>query len=137
LLTEQYPQGLGATHADVTKHLDGASPQHFVKTCFGCTDDSRILKAVQDSGMQQIILAGMETHICVTLTARGLHRAGFDVHVCRDAVLARTTEHHESGLQLMREAGAHITNSETAIFEMMHMSGGTTFKQISNYLKAL
>lgn len=135
IVTEQYPQGLGNTVSAVSEYLDGMGAQKYSKTFFDCAADPRILKAVKDAGVREVVLVGMETHICVALTAIGLKREGFDVFVCRDAVIARTEEHHENGLELMRASGVVVTNAETCVFGMLHMSGGTTFKQILSLLK--
>jgi hypothetical protein len=65
-----------------------------------------------------------------------LCQRGYEVFVCRDATIARERDHYENGLALMSQAGAIITNTETLVFQMMECSGGTTFKAVSNYLRA-
>ncbi|MBF0106511.1 MAG: isochorismatase family protein [Deltaproteobacteria bacterium] len=136
ILTEQYPQGLGPTHADVLKHLSAIKYQKYEKDAFSCAKDALILEALRKHQDKQIILTGMETHICIYLTALGLLEHGFNVMVPHDAVITRTKHNHKNGLHLMREAGAVVTNSETLIFQMMERSKGETFKSISRYIKS-
>ncbi len=134
-LTEQYPKGLGSTRIEVLQFLKAGLYQEFAKLAFGCGGDAAILTHLKASGKTDIILTGMESHICVTLTALGLLKEGFRVFVCQDAVIARGKANHDNALSLMQQAGAIITNTETLVFQMMGCSGGETFKVVSNYLK--
>lgn len=135
ILTEQYPRGLGPTRKDVLALLENIPYTRCEKNYFSCADDPTILAHLKKYPDKKIILTGMETHICILLTALGLVHQGFDVFVPQDAVIARKKDNHQNGLVLMQDAGAIITNTETLVFQMMSCSGGDTFKSVSNYLK--
>jgi nicotinamidase-related amidase len=132
IVTEQYPRGLGPTVAEVTEKL----PEHTCveKTSFSaCTPDFN--QVLSQTKRRSIIIAGSETHICVFQTARDLVEDGFQVYVPRDAVCSRTDENYENGLELMKLAGAVITNTETIIFDLLKQAGTPPFKAISPLLK--
>lgn len=137
ILTEQYPKGLGPTHPEVLAHLQTVKVAYHSKLSFGCAGDAAIRKTLKATKRQTVILTGMETHICVTLTALGLLDHGYRVFVCHDAVIARALANHNNGLHLMERAGAVITNSESAVFQMMGVAGGETFKVVSAYMKKM
>jgi nicotinamidase-related amidase len=82
-----------------------------------------------------VIVAGMETHVCVYQTVRDLIAAGYMPFVPRDAVLSRTPENHETGLELMRECGATITSTETVVFDLLGAAGTPEFKKLSALVK--
>jgi nicotinamidase-related amidase len=137
VMTEQYPKGLGTTIPSVMKHIQNLNYDYFDKTSFGCVGDEAFIKTLEEKyAGKKIIVTGMETHICVYLTALGLKEKGFDVFVPQDAVIAHDNELHDNGLQLMDKAGVVITNSESLVFQLMGCSGGGTFKAVSGYLKA-
>lgn len=135
-VTEQYPEGLGPTRKDVLGHLAGIPFERFAKNVFDATSDKNVLAHLNRHKDKNIILTGMETHICVYLTTLGLLKHGFNVFVPHDATIARTRDNHKNGLNLAEESGAIITNTETLVFQMMQRSEGTTFKAVSKYLKA-
>ncbi|MBU0505672.1 MAG: isochorismatase family protein [bacterium] len=137
IMTEQYSKGLGKTIPSVMKHVNGINYEYFDKTSFGCMGDEKFTAMLKEKYPQKkIIVTGMETHICVYLTVLGLREEGFAVFVPQDAVIAHDYKLHENGLQLMDNAGATITNSESLVFQLMGSSGGETFKAVSGYLKA-
>jgi nicotinamidase-related amidase len=128
LATEQYPKGLGPT-APQLRELLPAAP--LVKTHFSCGADPAFQRALQETGRKQVIVVGMETHVCVFQTARDLVAQGYDVSVCADAVTSRSDEHRQSGLELIREAGARIHNVESVIFDLLHEAGTDEFRKIA------
>ena len=132
LATEQYPKGLGATVASVRELLP-APP--IVKMHFSCGADSAFTKALAATGRRQVIIAGIEAHVCVFQTARDLLAQGYEVFVCADAVTSRFEEHRRVALELMRDLGAVITSAETSIFDLLHVCGTPEFKRISSYVK--
>jgi nicotinamidase-related amidase len=132
LATEHYPKGLGPTVREL-KELLPAPP--FEKLHFSCAADPAIAGAIAATGRRQVILAGMETHVCVFLTARDLVATGHEVHLCADAVASRTAEHRRIGLELCREAGAIVTTAETAIFDLLHRAGTPEFKRVVPLLR--
>lgn len=134
LVTEQYPKGLGPTVSPLKDALpEGVSAVEKVAFSCGAVDDVR--RALEASGRKQVLIAGMETHVCVFQTVRDLSAAGYVPFVVRDAVLSRAQENHDTGLQLMRESGATITSTETALFDLLGQAGTPEFKRISALVK--
>ncbi|BDG08377.1 isochorismatase family protein [Anaeromyxobacter paludicola] len=128
LATEQYPKGLGATLGALREVLPA---QPLVKSTFSCAADPGFAAALEATGRRQVILAGMETHVCVFQTARDLVERGYQVQVCADAVTSRFEVHRATGLELCRAAGAVVTTAETAIFDLLHACGTPEFKKVS------
>lgn len=133
LRTEQYPKGLGDTLADVKQHL----PQdtRLEKTCFSCCGASGFDDALGQSGRQQIILAGMESHVCVLQTALQLKAKGLDVFVVNDASCSRDKHNHTNALQRMSQSGVIITNTESVMFEWLRDAAHPQFKAVSALLR--
>ncbi|HLL02739.1 MAG TPA: isochorismatase family protein [Myxococcaceae bacterium] len=125
-VTEQYPKGLGPTHAQVRERLGGRKP--FEKMQFSAAVPD-VIAALE--GRRQVLVVGMETHICVFQTARDLVERGFEVWLCADAVLSRSVEDRRVGLELCKEAGARVTTVESALFDMMGRAGTPEFKIVS------
>ena len=132
LATEQYPKGLGPTLPGLRELVPGPP---LAKLHFSCAADPGFAAALQASGRRQIVIAGMETHVCVFQTARDLVAAGYEVQVCADAVASRTEEHRRVGLELCRAAGALVTTAETALFDLMGQCGTPAFKKVSAMVK--
>ncbi|MGB8933166.1 MAG: isochorismatase family protein [Anaeromyxobacteraceae bacterium] len=126
--TEQYPKGLGPMVKEISELLPSPS---LTKMTFSCTADDGIARALAATGRKQVIVAGMETHVCVFQTVRDLVAAGYEVHVCADAVASRSEEHRRVGIDLAREVGAIVTTAETAIFDLLHQAGTPEFKKVS------
>ncbi len=135
LVTEQDPTGLGRTVADVTKALDGKPYRLVEKVTFSCARDEGFLKAIGDSGRRQIVLVGMETHVCVYQTAVELVRGGYSVFVLDDAVSSRFPHNYKSGLQALRDAGCTVYSTETAVFQLLKVAATPEFKKVSALLK--
>jgi nicotinamidase-related amidase len=134
LVTTQYRKGLGDTIPEVAELL-GDTPLD--KICFGCLNDEpfrdELAKALPPGGT--VLLAGVEAHICVMQTALGALTAGYQVHVASDATGSRATANADLGLQRMRDAGAVISSTEMAIYELLRDSRRPEFKQMLPYLK--
>jgi nicotinamidase-related amidase len=129
IVTEQYPQGLGETVPEVADHLGEVAP--LPKTVFsGASADGFDL-----DGRDQVLMCGIETHVCVYQTAGELLAAGVEVQVATDAVGSRTAQNREVGLQKMIAAGAAPTSVETALFEMLGRAGTDEFKQVQGLVK--
>ncbi|MFZ5477076.1 MAG: isochorismatase family protein [Myxococcota bacterium] len=124
--TEQYPQGLGPT----LEPLRGAPT--FAKTTFSAMRDEAIAAELRRPA---VVLAGMETHICVTLTALDLRARGVDVIVVPDACVSRRKADWRAGLALMEGAGARIVPSETLLFALVERAGTPLFKEISRRIR--
>lgn len=133
VLTEQYPKGLGETADPVKSSLSGA--MRVEKLTFDCCGEPSFVDGLQAMGRKKVILAGMETHICVLQTCIGLLERGFAVHVAADACCSRRKENHLAGIEFMRDAGAAITTVETALFQLAGRAGTEEFKAISKLIK--
>jgi nicotinamidase-related amidase len=132
LYTEQYPKGLGAT----VKKLKSLLPYSAIeKKSFSCLDESKFKSALVKS-RPQIILCGLETHICILQTALALKAAGKEVFVAEDATLSRSILHHQNAIARLRSEGVVITNIESVIFEWLRVAEGDHFKAISNLIKS-
>jgi nicotinamidase-related amidase len=133
LATEQYPQGLGRTVPAVADHLDAVTP--IEKVCFSAVDAEPFAAALEATGREQVLLCGIESHVCVNQTAADLLAGGFEVQVAADAVSSRTNENRELGLHKMEREGAVITSVETALFELLGAAGTPEFKQVQALVK--
>ncbi len=129
VVTEQYPQGLGETVPEVADHLDGVQP--LPKTAFS----SAAAEGFDLHGRDQVLVCGIEAHVCVSQTAHDLLDRGIEVHVAGDAVSSRGVEDKEAGLHKMEGAGAVLTSVETALFELLGAAGSDEFKQIQKLVK--
>lgn len=133
VLTEQYPRGLGPTVPEIIKALPSYQP--IEKLTFDCCGEPGFVKALRELNKKNIILAGMETHICVLQTCISLLRAGFNVHLVRDAVCSRTILNRDTGIGFMKDAGAVITCTETVMFQLLKIAGTEEFKTISRMIR--
>ncbi|NMA48952.1 MAG: isochorismatase family protein [Tissierellia bacterium] len=129
--TEQYPKGLGATLADLSELTNTDA---FEKIQFSAYTEE-IKSAIFKSGKMNILIIGMETHVCVYQTVRSLLEAGYNVFVIRDCVASRTEENYENALDMMKDMGAVITNMETVLFDILKKAGSPEFKIISKLIK--
>jgi nicotinamidase-related amidase len=129
VLTEQYPRGLGKTVPELAEHLDGVHPVE--KTVFSAA----AAEGFALDGRDQVLVCGIESHVCVSQTAHDLLARGIEVHVARDAVSSRTAENREAGLHKMEGSGAVLTSVETALFEMLGEAGSEEFKQVQGLVK--
>ncbi|MDY0236204.1 MAG: isochorismatase family protein [Gudongella sp.] len=129
--TEQYPKGLGNTVSQLTEFTK-CTP--FEKTQFSAyTDDLKT--TIFKSGKSNILVIGMEAHVCVYQTVRSLLDAKYNVFVLRDCVTSRTQENYENALDMMKGMGAVITNMETVLFDIIKKAGTPEFKIISKLIK--
>jgi nicotinamidase-related amidase len=127
LYSEQYPKGLGPTVPELAAELAAAGAVRFEKLEFSAYGQVGASLA----STRSVVLLGMETHVCVYLTARDLCERGFAVHVVSDGVASRRDDHRDIGLELCRRAGACVTTSETVVFDWLQRAGSDTFKKIS------
>ncbi len=133
ILTEQYPKGLGKTVIEIQQALENYQP--IEKVSFSCYDDQGFKsKLKQLSSAKEVILAGIETHICVLQTALDLLACGYKVYVISDAACSRRKLDWEIGLRLMEKAGAIITTTETLIFQLLIRADTEEFKFIAKLL---
>ncbi len=133
VVTEQYPKGLGKTFEDITAHLE--EHQYFEKDCFSACGAPDLMSWLSQTGRRQVMVCGIEAHICVNQTSHDLIHNGFDVHLITDAVASRSPENKEIGLRKMHAAGAVMSCVEMALFEMLVESGNETFKAVQRLVK--
>jgi nicotinamidase-related amidase len=133
-LTEQYPLGLGATHAEISQQLPVDS-KSYAKTCFSAGGIQELMLALQKSGRRQIILCGQETHICVLQTALELLQQGFKVYLLEDAVCSRHALHKYSALQRLQQQGVTLVCLESVLFEWLKDAKHLHFKRISTLIR--
>ena len=133
LWIEQYPQGLGSTVPEVASHLEGYSP--LPKKTFSSLRDTEINKRFNEYARDQVILIGIETHVCILQTARDSLSRGIETYVVADAVSSRTAFNKRIGLANITQAGGHITSVETALFELLEIAEGEAFKKINKLVK--
>lgn len=136
LCTEQYPAGLGTTVTAISDHLP-ATVNRIPKTCFSSASEADFRKAVCNSGRKQVVLAGIESHVCILQTAMELAQQGQTVYVVEDAVCARHALHHRNAMARMRQAGIVITNTESVIFEWLRDASHEHFREISALMKGV
>lgn len=134
LYTEQYPQGLGSTVAEIQEALPD-NAQYFDKTHFSCCGASDFLDAIRTSHKRQVIIAGMESHICVMQTALELKQDGFEVFVADDAVCSQKMAHWKSALNRLRQAGIVTAPTESILFEWLRNAKHEHFKSVSALLR--
>ena len=133
MVTEQYPRGLGPTVAEIRNALPFYRP--IEKMTFDCCGQPPFLEELKEHNKRNVVLTGMETHICVLQTCIGLLKGGINVHVVQDAVCSRTKENWKTGVEFMREAGAVVTSTETVLFQLLKVAGTEEFKKISQRIK--
>lgn len=133
ILTEQYPKGLGPTVSEIKEALPAYEPLE--KITFDCCKDPAFLEKTKSLKRNTIILVGMETHVCVLQTCLSLLKNGYILHLVKDAVCSRTEDNFSSGIEMMRDAGAVITCTETVLFQLLEKAGTEEFKTISKRIK--
>lgn len=133
VITEQYPRGLGNTASELSSCL--GAHQNFEKSCFSALGEESLTNWLAGCGRTQIMLSGIETHVCVNQTAHDLIFRGFDVHLITDAVTSRIPANKALGIQKIIGSGAVPSSVETALFEMLIESGTEKFKLIQKLVK--
>ena len=131
--TEQYPKGLGPTSAILLEELQGLSP--IQKMSFSCSGADNFIQRLIDNNIKQVIIAGIESHVCVQQTVMDLLANNFQVDVCADAVSSRKEIDYNTAIERMRNFGAEITTVESVLFELLNVCGTDEFKQVSKIVK--
>ncbi len=132
IVTEQYPAGLGPTVPELAGFAGGAAIK---KVTFSCGGEEGFLQALQALGARQILLTGMEAHVCVLQTLLDLLDRGYRVHLVRDAICSRNKVDYRTALDIAARAGAWITTAEIALFQMLGRAGTPEFKAVSALVK--
>jgi len=133
LVTEQIPEKLGATVPALA--AAAGSQGAIVKSCFSCAGAPAFLERIRGLGRTQVVLCGIETHVCVYQTARDLLDAGYHVEVAVDAVSSRSPETRRIAIERLVREGAAATSVEMALFELQRVASGDTFKALLGIVK--
>ena len=133
LWTEQNPKGLGPTITEVARLLSNIEP--ISKLSFSCCGSGHFVQVLKASNRKQVMIAGIEAHVCVYQTAVDLIDLGYEVQIVADAVSSRTVENRQIGLEKSRDAGATLTSTEIALFELLRVAEGAKFKDILKIVK--
>ncbi|WP_431241866.1 hydrolase [Flavobacterium sp. P21] len=130
---EQNPEGLGSTIPELEKLLTGQKP--IEKYSFNAFENESFKNAIIDSGRKQWLICGIEAHICVCQTAMGLLSNNFEIEIVADCVSSRSKDSIELALQKLQTKGAHLTNIEMCLYELVKDSRKETFKKILTLIK--
>jgi nicotinamidase-related amidase len=133
LWVEQNPKGLGPTVPEIAGLIPDLKP--ISKISFSCCQNETFMEALKRLNRKQILITGIEAHICVYQAAVDLLDLGYDVQFITDAVSSRTTENKVIGLEKMKDAGAGVTSVETSLFELLKAAEGEEFKEIIKIVK--
>jgi len=132
-ITEQYVKGLGPTIAPIA-NIIGDHPR-IEKMAFSCCDEPSLMEGIVVSGKENIIIAGIESHVCVLQTVIDLKSNGYLPVVVQDCVSSRSENDKRMAIERMRQEGATITTVESILFELLRYSGTEQFKGISKLVK--
>ena len=132
-ISEQYPKGIGPTMGELLAEApEGAVVE---KMHFSCAAEPAILSRLQAFQRPQVVIAGIEAHVCVLQSAIGLKMAGFDVFVVADACSSRVAANHQLALDRMDSAGVVVVSTEMVLFEWLHVAGTPEFKDMIQLIK--
>lgn len=130
--TEQYPKGIGHT---VPELAAACNETVIEKVSFGCCGEASFLQALKNTGRTQVLITGMEAHVCVYQTVLGLLEDGYYVHLIRDAICSRNKTDYLAGVANAGQAGAVVTTAETVMFQMLQESTHEQFRAVSRLVK--
>lgn len=133
-VTEQYPKGLGRTAEEIQLVLPGDF-EIFEKTAFSSCGSDLFVEKLSASNAKQVVLCGIETHVCVNQTAHDLLDQGFDVHLLTDCVGSRFEHDNKAGIAKMNSSGVVTSSMEMALFELMRDARHEKFKEIQELIK--
>ena len=133
VMTEQYPKGMGSTNPQILEVLgdEGA----IEKLSFSCCGVSDFNQKIRDSGKKQIVVIGIEAHVCILQTVHDLLQEKYLVYIPYDAVSSRKEPDYKNALDRMRQAGAVIGSVESVIFELLEKAGTPIFKEVSKLIR--
>jgi len=134
IVTEQYPEGLGHTAEEISLALPDDF-EVFEKTAFSSCGAGPFVAKLEELGVKQVVLCGLETHVCVNQTAHDLLDRGFQVHLLADCVCSRFEHDKLAGLEKMRSSGVISSSIEMALFELMGDARHARFKEIQTLIK--
>jgi len=133
LWCQQVPEALGPTVPEIAELLADEEP--IDKACFSCCGEERFTAELNALGKEQVLLCGIEAHICVYQTAMDLMEGGLDVTVVADAVSSRTEQNRETALDRLSAEGANISSTEMTLFELLKTARHPQFREIARLVK--
>ena len=133
LVTEQNPERLGVTNAGIRDALGDVAA--IPKIEFGCLANEAFRTALAESGRMQLLVVGMEAHVCVLQTTLDALAAGYEVYLVSDAIVSSRKKEYKAGMARMQQAGASRVTVEMAIFELLRKAGTPEFKQVLPFIK--
>jgi nicotinamidase-related amidase len=133
ILTEQNPRGLGPTVPELMQLLPESQP--LPKFCFSCWQDSGFHAALAALKRKQLLVCGIEAHICVYQTGMELLKNGYEVQVLTDGVSSRTARNRNTALARLQSEGAKLSTVEMALFELLRTAESPSFKELSRIIK--
>lgn len=131
--TEQNPKGLGPTIPEIADLMSNIRP--ISKMTFSCCQNDLFIQALKTLNRKQVLVSGIETHVCIYQTSLDLVDLGYEVQVVTDAVSSRNIDNKEIGLQKMKDYGVSLTSVETVLFELLKVAEGEQFKEILKIIK--
>lgn len=135
IITEQYPKGLGSTIELIKNNLNQENIYYFEKTYFNGLETPKLKDCLNSLNKKQVILCGIESHICVYQTAIALIKEGYEVHLLADVVSSRDVEEYKFCLDIMKNKHIEMKTLEMAIFELLKSSEHPSFKEIQSLIK--
>ncbi len=134
IVTEQYPKGLGHTLPELRETL-GPHVEPLAKIAFSCAGVEGVRSRLRAAGTRDIVLVGIEAHVCVLLTALDLLAEGYGVHVAADAVTSRTQASWRLAMDQLRQAGAVVTSTETVLFQLLGQGDTDEFRELARLIR--
>jgi nicotinamidase-related amidase len=134
LVTEQYPKGLGHTLQELKDTLP-AEAQPVEKVAFSCLEVDAFRSRLAATGARQLLLAGIEAHVCVLMSALDLLAEGYAVHIVADAVTSRTQANWRLAMAQLRQAGAVVTTTETVLFQLLRQADTDDFRELARLIR--
>lgn len=131
--TEQIPDKLGQTAPEIKAELEGV--ELLTKTTFSCCGGPGFNEKLKELGRKQILVTGIETHVCVYQTCIDLINDGYEVYLVKDAVSSRFKENYRIGAERIKDAGGVMTSVEMSLFEMLKVAEGDEFKKVIQIVK--
>ncbi len=136
LVTEQYPKGIGRTDASLRELIEACQARTLEKSTFSAWAESSVREAMMTIDRPQVIVVGIEAHVCVQQTALDLASRDYDVYVCADAIGSRASLDYECALHRMRQSGVRVTTVESVLFELCVRCDAPRFKPLIEIIKA-
>ena len=131
--TEQYPKGLGPTVRSIAEEMGDIKP--FDKMTFSCSGAGNLFDELKSKNILQVVVCGIEAHVCVQQTVLDLVENGFQVNLAADAVSSRKDIDYSVALDRMRHHGIELSTTESILFELLNICGTPQFKEVSKIVK--